>query len=92
MQKTPAENEAPENEESILEEDQDNDPAPAARVSKAQKRRQKKVAAGKERDARIQEQESENLLGPRHKEMVAIVERLRQRSLAIHGIIADGNW
>lgn len=50
------------------------------------------MAASKERDSRIQEQDEENLLGPRHKEMVAIVEKLRDRSLAIHGIIADGNW
>ncbi|XP_034230658.1 deubiquitinase OTUD6B [Thrips palmi] len=79
------------NDEKSLEETQDNVAAPVARVSKAEKRRQKKATAGRERNARIQEQESENLLGPRHKEMVAIVERLRERGLAIHGIIADGN-
>lgn len=61
------------------------------KVSKAEKRRQKKVAATKERDARIKEQEDENLLGPRHKEMIAIVEKLRERGLAIHSIVADGN-
>lgn len=92
FQKSPDNNESVANDGSLLGENQDDDVTPVARVSKAEKRRQKKVAAGKERDARIKEQESDNLLGPRHKEMVAIVERLRERDLAIHGIVADGNW
>ena len=62
------------------------------RVTKAEKRRQKKIAANKERDVRIQEQDDANLQGPRHKEMVAISEKLRDRGLAIHSIAADGNW
>ncbi|KAK3909052.1 Deubiquitinase OTUD6B [Frankliniella fusca] len=73
-----------------VQENEENVPS-AARVSKAEKRRQKKVAASKERDARIQEQEESNLLGPRHKEMLAIVEKLKERGLAIHTIVADGN-
>lgn len=50
------------------------------------------MAASKERDARIQDQEEENLHGPRHKEMIAIAKKLKDRGLAIYGIEADGNW
>lgn len=50
------------------------------------------MAASKERDARIQEQDEANLQGPRHKEIVAISKKLQDLGLAIHTIVADGNW
>lgn len=91
LKKSPEENDSSENHANPLEESQETVAASVPRMSKAEKRRQKKSADAKEREARIQEQESINLLGPRQTEMVAIVDRLRERGMAIHGIVADGN-
>lgn len=79
------------NYEASIDANQENVVDHQTKISKAEKRRQKKTAANKERNARIQEQEDANLLGPRHKEMVEIVQKLRERDLAIHTIVADGN-
>ncbi|KAE8740065.1 hypothetical protein FOCC_FOCC014433 [Frankliniella occidentalis] len=89
-QKIETEHDQGKGDENVLQNSEENVPS-SARVSKAEKRRQKKVAASKDRDARILEQEDLNLLGPRHKEMIAIVEKLKKRGLAIHTIVADGN-
>lgn len=59
--------------------------------SKAQKRRDKKAAQESEREARIEEQEIENLTSSRHLEAVQIKTLLAQRGLQIHEIPSDGN-
>jgi hypothetical protein len=53
--------------------DDGNDQANAGqRVSKAQKRRDKKAQLAKQRQEEIERQEEENLLGPRQREIDAI--------------------
>ncbi|RUS87019.1 hypothetical protein EGW08_005257, partial [Elysia chlorotica] len=47
---------------------------------------EKKEGADRERTDRIREQEAENRLGPRHREMVAIRQMLKQRGLALHEV------
>eukprot|EP00058_Branchiostoma_floridae_P021957 XP_002607447.1 hypothetical protein BRAFLDRAFT_119252 [Branchiostoma floridae] len=61
------------------------------KVSKAQKRREKKAAKDKERDQRIAESEVENLLGARHQETQRIKALLRDRQLAVKEISSDGH-
>ena len=59
--------------------------------SKAQKRREKKEIADKEREERIKEQEIENLSGARHLESKKLKAILRAKGLALHEIPSDGN-
>ncbi|XP_068093696.1 deubiquitinase OTUD6B [Hyperolius riggenbachi] len=66
-------------------------PAQQTRVSKAQKRREKKAALEKERDERIAEAEIENLSGARHVEGQKLAEVLSQRQLQIKHIPSDGH-
>ncbi|XP_043192699.1 deubiquitinase OTUD6B-like isoform X3 [Amphibalanus amphitrite] len=61
------------------------------RVTKAQRRRDKKAEQQRERERAIAEQEVANLEGPRHLETEAIRARLRERSRAIHLIPSDGD-
>ncbi|XP_012944763.1 deubiquitinase OTUD6B [Aplysia californica] len=67
------------------------DQTQANRKSKAQKRRDKKQAKGKEREERIKEQAVLNCQAPRHLEMVTLKAALKLRGLALHEIAADGN-
>lgn len=62
------------------------------RVSKAQKRREKKAIAEKERNQRIIEQEALNVFGKRNIEMEAIKKILSERSLMVYEIPSDGHW
>uniref|UniRef100_A0A8C5PL58 Deubiquitinase OTUD6B n=1 Tax=Leptobrachium leishanense TaxID=445787 RepID=A0A8C5PL58_9ANUR len=62
-----------------------------SRVSKAQKRRDKKAALEKERDERIAEAEIENLSGARHLENQALTHSLAVRQLQIKQIPSDGH-
>ena len=62
------------------------------RVTKAQRRRDKKAEQQRERERAIAEQEVANLEGPRHRETQAIAQRLRQRGRAVHMIPSDGDW
>lgn len=66
-------------------------PQENVRVSRAQKRRNKKVNEEKERDKRIMEQEEVNRKGPRILETNAIKELLQAEGLQLHSIPADGN-
>ncbi|BFZ13255.1 hypothetical protein BsWGS_16294 [Bradybaena similaris] len=59
--------------------------------SKAQKRRDKKQAKGKEREDKIKEQEVISRRGPRQQEMIKIKSLLKQRRLKLYEIPADGN-
>lgn len=64
----------------------------AQRVSKAQKRREKKAVAEKERNQRIIEQEALNIFGKRNVEIEAIRKILAERDLIIYEIPSDGHW
>nr|XP_006636061.1 PREDICTED: OTU domain-containing protein 6B [Lepisosteus oculatus] len=61
------------------------------RVSKAQKRRDKKAALEKERETRIAEAEIENLSGSRHLEQQKLSKMLAERQLQIKHIPSDGH-
>ncbi|KAJ0054949.1 hypothetical protein NL108_008658, partial [Boleophthalmus pectinirostris] len=61
------------------------------RVTKAQKRRDKKAAQEKERESRIAEAEVENLLGERHQEGLKLAQKLAQQQLQIKEISSDGH-
>lgn len=62
------------------------------RISKAQKRREKKAIAEKERNQRIIEQETLNIFGKRSIETEAIKEILSKQNLMIYEIPSDGHW
>ncbi|NXI41251.1 OTU6B Deubiquitinase, partial [Galbula dea] len=61
------------------------------RISKAQKRREKKAALEKEREERIAEAEIENLMGARHLESQKLASLLAARHLEIKQIPSDGH-
>ncbi|KYN40438.1 OTU domain-containing protein 6B [Trachymyrmex septentrionalis] len=61
------------------------------RVSKAQKRREKKAIAEKERNQRIIEQEALNVFGKRNVEIETIKKILSERELMIYEIPSDGH-
>ncbi|KYO48297.1 deubiquitinase OTUD6B [Alligator mississippiensis] len=61
------------------------------RISKAQKRREKKAALEKKREERIAEAEIENLTGARHLESQKLAHILAARQLAIKQIPSDGH-
>lgn len=62
-----------------------------SRTSKAQKRRDKKAAMEREREARIAEAEVENLQGSRHQEGLRLRQKLAERQLQIREIQSDGH-
>ncbi|XP_015227770.1 PREDICTED: OTU domain-containing protein 6B [Cyprinodon variegatus] len=61
------------------------------RVTKAQKRRDKKAAQEKERESRIAEAEVQNLQGVRHQEGLKLAQKLAQQQLQIKEIASDGH-
>ncbi|XP_070924116.1 deubiquitinase OTUD6B isoform X2 [Macaca nemestrina] len=61
------------------------------RISKAQKRREKKAALEKEREERIAEAEIENLSGARHMESEKLAQILAARQLEMKQIPSDGH-
>lgn len=65
---------------------------PIQRISKAQKRRDKKANAEKERNQRIIEQEALNVFGKRNIELQTIKKILCDRGLMIYEIPSDGHW
>lgn len=65
---------------------------PMHRVSKAQKRRDKKASAERERNQKIIEQEALNVFGKRNVEMQTIKKILQKRGLMIYEIPSDGHW
>ncbi|KAL8181934.1 UNVERIFIED_CONTAM: OTU domain-containing protein 6B [Gekko kuhli] len=66
-------------------------PVQPPRISKAQKRREKKAALEKEREERIAEAEIENLTGARHLESQKLAHILSTRQLEIKQIPSDGH-
>ncbi|XP_069032897.1 deubiquitinase OTUD6B [Embiotoca jacksoni] len=61
------------------------------RVTKAQKRREKKAAEERERENRIAEAEVLNLEGVRHQEGLKLAQKLAQKKLQIKEISSDGH-
>ncbi|MGH0185502.1 UNVERIFIED_CONTAM: hypothetical protein FKN15_030697 [Acipenser sinensis] len=70
---------------------EEHDDVKDSRVSKAQKRRDKKAALEKERESRIAEAEIENLSGSRHLESLKLSQMLAERQLQIKQIPSDGH-
>ncbi|CAL7946879.1 unnamed protein product [Xylocopa violacea] len=64
---------------------------PTHRISKAQKRRDKKANAERERNQRIIEQEALNVFGKRNVELQTIKKILYERGLMIYEIPSDGH-
>ena len=62
------------------------------RITKAQKRRDKKCNQEREREKMIEEQEKANLLGVRHIETEKIREYLSSKNLTFYEVPSDGNW
>lgn len=62
------------------------------RVTKAQKRRDKKSNQEREREKMIIEQEKANLHGARHTETEKIKSLLAARNLTFYEVPSDGNW
>jgi len=61
------------------------------RVTKAQKRRDKKQIKDRERDLAVAEQEQANLQGARHLETESIRKLLASRGLTFHDVPSDGH-
>lgn len=72
-----------------LQEVQINDAAP--KVSRAEKRRSKKVTQMKERQALIEEHDIKNIGGARHLETQTLVKKLKNLGLVIFDVPSDGN-
>lgn len=62
------------------------------RLTKAQKRRDKKSNQEREREKMIEEQEKANLLGARHTETEKIKQYLSSKNLTFYEVPSDGNW
>lgn len=62
------------------------------KVTKAQRRRDKKQDQARERMQMIEEQDKANLLGVRHTETEKIRKILNERDLTFYEIPSDGNW
>ncbi|XP_035810898.2 deubiquitinase OTUD6B isoform X2 [Amphiprion ocellaris] len=77
--------------ESIQVEGEEQEDAKQPRVTKAQKRRDKKAAQEKERESRIAEAEVQNLQGVRHQEGLKLAQKLAQQKLQIKEISSDGH-
>ncbi|KAG7237817.1 hypothetical protein INR49_031830 [Caranx melampygus] len=77
--------------ESINMGDGEQEEVKQPRVTKAQKRRDKKAAQEKERESRIAEAEVQNLQGVRHLEGLKLAQKLAQQQLQIKEISSDGH-
>lgn len=83
-------NDLPVKETVILPKD-DQQTVQTTRISKAQKRRDKKANEEKERNQRIMEQDALNVFGKKHLETEAIKKILEERDLMIYDIPTDGH-
>ncbi|XP_059473667.1 deubiquitinase OTUD6B [Neocloeon triangulifer] len=61
------------------------------RLTKAQKRRDKKAEKDKEREVLIAQQEVDNKLGPRHREQTIIQQLLQARKLRLFEVPSNGD-
>ncbi|XP_047107636.1 deubiquitinase OTUD6B isoform X1 [Schistocerca piceifrons] len=83
-------------EEKVMEEEEEEEencggPHLQKRITKAQKRREKKATKEKERERLIAIQETENVHGARNIEMQKIKQILKEKKLMLHEIPSDGN-
>ncbi|XP_015377382.1 PREDICTED: OTU domain-containing protein 6B [Diuraphis noxia] len=62
-----------------------------AKVSRAEKRRSKKITQLKERQALIEEHDIQNIGGTRHLETQTLVKKLKNLGFVIYDIPSDGN-
>lgn len=62
------------------------------KVTKAQRRRDKKQDQARERLQLIEEQDKANLLGIKHLETQKIKSLLAKRNLTFFEVPSDGNW
>lgn len=72
-----------------LQEIKINDATP--KISRAEKRRSKKIIQMKERQSLIEEHDIKNIGGTRHIETQTLVKKLKSLGLVIHDIPSDGN-
>ncbi|XP_029369262.1 deubiquitinase OTUD6B [Echeneis naucrates] len=77
--------------ETIKVEGSEQEEVKQPRVTKAQKRRDKKAAQEKERESRIAEAEIQNLQGVRHQESLKLAQKLSEQQLQIKEISSDGH-
>jgi len=77
--------------ETMKVEDGNQEEVKQPRVTKAQKRRDKKAAQEKDRESRIAEAEVENLQGVRHQEGLKLAQKLSRQQLQIKEISSDGH-
>ncbi|XP_008329986.1 deubiquitinase OTUD6B [Cynoglossus semilaevis] len=77
--------------ETLKIEDGEQDESKQPKVTKAQKRRDKKAAQEKEREDRIAEAEVQNLQGVRHQEGLKLAQKLAQQQLQIKEVSSDGH-
>ncbi|XP_075961569.1 deubiquitinase OTUD6B [Anarhichas minor] len=77
--------------ETMKVDDGEEEEGKQSRVTKAQKRRDKKAAQEKERESRIAEAEVQNLQGVRHQEGLKLAQKLAQQQLQIKEISSDGH-
>ncbi|KAM3596394.1 uncharacterized protein V6R79_013749 [Siganus canaliculatus] len=77
--------------EAMKVEDEEQGEVKQPRVTKAQKRRDKKAAQEKERESRIAEAEVQNLQGVRHQEGLILAQKLSQLQFQIKEISSDGH-
>ncbi|XP_061597833.1 deubiquitinase OTUD6B [Cololabis saira] len=77
--------------ETLNVESEEQEEVKQPRVTKAQKRRDKKAEQEKERDKRIAEAEVLNLQGMRHQESLKLTQKLALRKLQIKEISSDGH-
>lgn len=75
----------------VVEEIKDLEISNSSKLTKAQKRRNKKDSANQERNARIAEQELINQHGPRKAESDKIKEQLVKKGLIVFDIPSDGD-
>lgn len=79
------------NEVETLKVDDEQEEGKQPRVTKAQKRRDKKAAQEKERESRIAEAEVQNLLGVRYQEGLKLAQKLSKQQLQVKEISSDGH-
>uniref|UniRef100_A0A3Q3E7B6 ubiquitinyl hydrolase 1 n=1 Tax=Labrus bergylta TaxID=56723 RepID=A0A3Q3E7B6_9LABR len=77
--------------ENLQMDDGEKEDVTQGRVTKAQKRREKKAAQEKERESRIAEAEVLNLQGVRHQEGLMLAQKLALQQLQIKEISSDGH-
>ena len=78
--------------EEVVYDDPKDEESKDFKVTKAQRRREKKANALKERELRITEQEEQNIYGTRNQEIETIKALLKEKGLMVNEIPSDGDW